>query len=1075
MRWLQSAFRTFGGNGSTIHGIWSAFSLFLYIRSDTDPVYRSYSTVPLYGDQELPIGSVVSVGPKPIHVETLPDGGCTLYTAKKLPSNSRIQVTCANAASELILCNRENVVGSSTPSKSSMISLEPAPLTSLRVFLSRSNMVSPVPQKYTVNTLKSLYTTIKAQSQLAQLGSGRISSLIRLLGSLSLSHATEIEPSLNMGGKPDGSDWHFVLTVANDKQRLGKRLSNADRYWIMRAELAIAHTAVGGSQQEGEYIASFSFSTSQRNYTALFRARTQYLRIRRYTADPEIHIPFLQSMLTLHPQRIAEITHRLCDLLRWHDKCHPRLVAFLLEVSLNSGLPTKSKAQLLSTLWTRLAILNRVTLLNTAVRQSKEAESDLYSKPLLDIRDLGTILTSVIFQRPSISSQEAVHLWALNQALRTFAPQCPLEARWNHLVSLLSFNTRRNSTTLHSRLNSHMACNADWSAVFTLSTLGNAFEHAPSSLAVPTKSTHDIGDLVHELWQTWSVGSDQQQNSPLVTCVIVTSFIRLAGILSDACLKETCFQHSLSHDLWSTEHHDDNVARQVKYFVAEYVASSVRCGSKNWPAIFSGVSRLPSQWRSNIVTMSISRLTVQDAEVAHQLYAFCSLDKTIQLEGSLIFSLSLSLASQHLVRLAIPFLQDPRLSQNQIWELMHAVVCSLTEGRGQYLDSKLFSILCDTMERSYATSPPPLAYRSSVQFSILFISLSGYASKSFAIIRAIHNSSSSFLSPNFLWRILKRIVKQRHYRLATRLLSLVSGTYRSHAVKWCRYLTFSLARAGANRLARQLSAGPIANHIRRTRIESLVRAVDFRLKSPARPLALKVMPIVSKMPMDGHSIRCALQILLRARRFLAARRLFERARRELDTKVQTVLGNMILHATLVHPSRQNGRQVRKVFSTLNFLVEKQCFVPDRVTANIALKSILLWTRGVDAPKLRAIFDHMIRIGYPAGNRLHIEESPFRTSNTLPSYLAFPNLPPFLSFQKHVRPMYKMFITAFFLRGDRQAAKTVIGILKAEEITEEGRRRKRYMARLKGARKKLLQSTEDAGVSMHGGWGMGLRL
>jgi|ERR1700722_580879 len=130
-------------------------------------------------------------------------------------------------------------------------------LTLLRIFLSRSNLASSTPHKHTVNTLKSLYTSIKTRSQLAQLGSGRITTLINLLGSLSLSSSKHLcvndHGSLsNTDCKPLRSYWTFVLMMAKDKERLGKYLSNLDRYWVMRAELANARDSHGESRKEGE-------------------------------------------------------------------------------------------------------------------------------------------------------------------------------------------------------------------------------------------------------------------------------------------------------------------------------------------------------------------------------------------------------------------------------------------------------------------------------------------------------------------------------------------------------------------------------------------------------------------------------------------------------------------------------------------------------------------------------------------------------------------------------------------------------------------------------------------------------
>jgi hypothetical protein len=120
----------------------------------------------------------------------------------------------------------------------------PTSLIVLRNFLSQQNMSSPNPQMHTPNTLKSLYTSVRSQSQLTQLGSDGLSALISLLGSLSLPHPRVMCVYVNkfvshLKVEEKGRDyWLFVLSVARDKERLGMGLTNADRYWIMRAQLA---------------------------------------------------------------------------------------------------------------------------------------------------------------------------------------------------------------------------------------------------------------------------------------------------------------------------------------------------------------------------------------------------------------------------------------------------------------------------------------------------------------------------------------------------------------------------------------------------------------------------------------------------------------------------------------------------------------------------------------------------------------------------------------------------------------------------------------------------------------------
>ena len=59
------------------------------------------------------------------------------------------------------------------------------------------------------------------------------------------------------------------------------------------------------------------------------------------------------------------------------------------------------------------------------------------------------------------------------------------------------------------------------------------------------------------------------------------------------------------------------------------------------------------------------------------------------------------------------------------------------------------------------------------------------------------------------------------------------------------------------------------------------------------------------------------------------------------------------------------------------------------------------------------------------------EVPFGTAEGPPP-VYLPEMDSPLSFEKHVRPLYKMFIKAFYRRGDIGAVRTVVRILKAVE-------------------------------------------
>ncbi|OBZ72057.1 hypothetical protein A0H81_07768 [Grifola frondosa] len=213
---------------------------------------------------------------------------------------------------------------------------------------------------------------------------------------------------------------------------------------------------------------------------------------------------------------------------------------------------------------------------------------------------------------------------------------------------------------------------------------------------------------------------------------------------------------------------------------------------------------------------------------------------------------------------------------------------------------------------------------------------------------------------------------------------------------------------------------------------ALVGAIRFSELPPSPVLTLKIPGILSHFGAEHLGATHAVRILVRAGRLRAAKQLYSEVCARQTPSVRTVMGNTILHGSMLHPSRRNARTMRKVLDVLNNLVKGCAFVPDRVTVNILVKTLLRWTKDIDAQKARVLFDRVIRSGYPTGT---VEQGsvPFGTEAAAsPQGFEIPKLDSSISFVRHVRPLYKMFIKAFYLRGDVHAARTVVGILKAVE-------------------------------------------
>ncbi|KAF9813500.1 hypothetical protein IEO21_05537 [Rhodonia placenta] len=207
-----------------------------------------------------------------------------------------------------------------------------------------------------------------------------------------------------------------------------------------------------------------------------------------------------------------------------------------------------------------------------------------------------------------------------------------------------------------------------------------------------------------------------------------------------------------------------------------------------------------------------------------------------------------------------------------------------------------------------------------------------------------------------------------------------------------------------------------------------------------------------------HFVHRAVGVLIRARRMRAAKRMYERLRDAQSESSRTAIGNHILYSSLLAKSRRNARRVRKGLDTLNQLTNKFGFVPDRVTVNVLLVGLMRWTSVVDREKLRVLFDHMVRSGYPTGGLHFRSVVPFGTAAPTTQMLNIPEVHSSLSYAKHVRPLYKMFIKAFHRRGDKVAVGVVIKILKAVEAEAVDQSEQRGLARAEGIRRKSARNS-----------------
>ncbi|KAG5651722.1 hypothetical protein H0H81_007692 [Sphagnurus paluster] len=662
----------------------------------------------------------------------------------------------------------------------------------------------------------------------------------------------------------------------------------------------------------------------------------------------------------------------------------------------------------------------------------------------------------------------------------------------------------------------------DWRSVLALgaleATLGVGPEPARGgagyrvrTLMAP-EAREGIQNLLRPLWQAWKgaqegvlstesgkgreVGAEKDtQHRLVISRLVVGSFFRVAGQVRDGPLVEGCHRFCIRHGLFecapaeaATLGAEADAGREtieVAQLHAAHVLAAALCQGP--VAIWRDVleASVPTTCRAEVVEVLLRYfIGAGEAIDAYTVYLYAGHHGYL-LPVESVRRMSFALVSSRTWHLAVPFLYQSSSMDNRASyyreELLLAILRVFQAERREYVDPALAKTLGDTLWDLYAQHPPPDRHKYPIRFFLPIMIASGHPARVISIAEAIHHHASpTFFTTRFILRLMRTLVRFRHLHLTDRLLPLISSASAPAAADFHRKLTLSLARAGAHAAARRVHnatyprGSPTVKF--RTSREAMVRAVGFRAGRPTMPTALAVIPLLARRPTHVPTITYAVTLLVRARRSYAARKVLERSSAHLDEAARTTLGNTLLHGALTAHHVRNGRLVRHVLHT-KALLERTCaFKPDRVTVNVMIKAMLRWRGVFGAEKVKVLFDHLVRCGYPAGvrpggangRRSECGEDllvPFGTPMGAPAF-SVPAMEEPISFERHVRPLYKMFVKAFYVRCDSRAAHVVLGILKEEEVAAMRRREDRNRAKKMGlVRKKsreLHRELEDSG-------------
>ncbi|KAG6871560.1 hypothetical protein C0995_003062 [Termitomyces sp. Mi166 len=840
------------------------------------------------------------------------------------------------------------------------------------------------------------------------------------------------------------------------------KLNGTDGFWLMRALLTKVVLA------EGET----SLSPGDPREQALSEATKHYLRIWRHAYDIEIHLPLLQKWFDLGTQEgTAALVNRLCRVLELHIYPNSRLIEVFWRLLLRRTLPLVPalKARILSMISKRLSPQfaetrqvhkeKKNSKSNTTQSSSADEHNHTLGTPELT-NALGTALFPTYAAPGSRAASPEINHWATEQARQAFAPAVAPDVQWGNLLLLAIHQSER--LNLPPPLSEKEEENSeeptgDWRPVLVLNALERETGGVARISAPNTRET--VQGVVRPLWRTWKAGDDGTRSVNVATSrPIAAAFFRLAAKVVDGPLMDACYRFCVKHDLFRG---GEKLAAEAMHNWADlnaaYVLAVAACRGVTWQVAFEETQI--SGNRDLVLSTLFFHYVLTDLRIGLQVYRY-AVQEGYKLGERPVHMMGIKLATPRTWQLAVPLLERPWVSRKREEELLIAILRVFQIERKQYVDPKLGKILGDALWRLYEDTAPPTKFKYPIRFFFSIMIASEHPARAIAIIEAIHrNAPSSFFTTRLLLRLMRTLVRYRHIHLTHRVHRLVSTDPANAraAADFRRKMTLGLARAGAYGAAKRAYGYGLnlkKDKVWRTPREAMAHAVKFNARNPSAKHTLPITTILNRAPTHPPTIQYAATLLVRAHRPSVARKVLERSLPHLDSKTITTIGNTILDGMLTRHLLRNGRLVRHILHTKELMEKKYRFKPDRITTNILIKSLLRWRAVVDSSKIRGLFDHMVRCGYPMSEQWMARGTNVAFGTSAASLkINVPDANEKIVFEKHVRPLYKMFIKALFARGDRDAARRVVGILRDEEGRAVKMKQERNQARWEGVQRK----------------------
>lgn len=656
------------------------------------------------------------------------------------------------------------------------------------------------------------------------------------------------------------------------------------------------------------------------------------------------------------------------------------------------------------------------TRLSRSARE-REGQSSSQQLPIIwNSIQLSHTLTDTIFSR-------SLHIqpWALEQATTAFSMALPLQERWMNFCLLAICNIEHHSGIDGiSGSPAHPSGLSDWKIIFALAMLEKTFRQPY------TASDLYLQHVLKPLWESWKGSSLPRNGSENpISPIVLVAFWNLAARSKDPWLTGDCMKFSIRWKLWEIKGNSSQVRPDIITRMAESYCIAAISSASTMHHIFSNLGMVPiedQRWVTIMQNLLFYYFGDGQLLIGHELYHITQ-RRGIQLSAYVHIFICAQLASYRAFNLAIPLLDIPGLSAKQYGHMLWNILDSVRLNRLQRLDKPFASTLLSHLSNPVVTLPSSHA---SIRYVLPLLVNSGNVRGVFEVLGR--------LQPTFTRRSFNRlydsVLHHRHPKLLSRLCTLAKVPPRR---------TREQVYVSAYRFLR-------------------IRSTAMRFSSPRVRRQHSIIPISATSAFAPASSTKRHVSIHPHRRNNQVRRTVGILRREhqhMNKKALTHMCNSILHMLCVRRHRSNSRSVRRLIHTADQLHVNFGFVQDRVTVNIFVKAIIRWRSAMDINNLKHLFNTLASAGYPvASNWLYATGLPFTTVRSkTPFPLVLPPLPAGYSFKRHTRPLYKMFIKAFFIQNDVDAARRIVGILKDAELADRIEQEARFRARRLGIIKK----------------------